>query len=261
MDRYGLLGKQIGYAKSPKIHQYMANKLGLDIRYDVFDIDESDIPALMKLLRNQTIKGINVTMPYKQTVMKYLDQLTPKASRIKAVNTIYVKNGKLIGDNTDYDGFMGLLLKHQIQVKDKRVYMLGAGGAAKAAYCVLKDLGAHVMVVSRHTSDLDPLFQQVTSYQKLNPDHVDIYVQATPIGTYPDIHQSVIDASYVKNHTVIDLIYNPEVTQIMKDAKVGFGGMYMLLIQALKSEEIWFDIKHDITKALLDELKEVVLSE
>jgi shikimate dehydrogenase len=135
MDRYGLLGKQIGYAKSPKIHQYMAQKLGLDIRYDLFDVEESDIPALMKLIRNQTIKGINVTIPYKQTVMKYVDQLTPKANRIKAVNTIYYKNGKLIGDNTDYDGFMGLLLKHQIQVKDKNVYMLGAGGAAKG--CIL----------------------------------------------------------------------------------------------------------------------------
>ncbi len=259
MDRYGLLGKQIGYAKSPKIHQYMAKKLGLDIRYDLFDVEENDIPALMKLIRNQTIKGINVTIPYKQTVMKYLDQLTPKANRIKAVNTIYLKNGKLIGDNTDYDGFMGLLLKHQIQVKDKNVYLLGAGGAAKAAYCVLQDLGAHVVVVSRHTNDLDPLFQHVTSFQKLNPEQVDLYVQATPIGTYPNVTDSVIDASYVKHHTVIDLVYNPEVTQIMKDAKTGIGGMYMLLIQALKSEEIWFEIKHDMSKALLDELKEVVL--
>jgi shikimate dehydrogenase len=259
MDRYGLLGKQIGYAKSPKIHQYMAQKLGLDIRYDLFDVEESDIPTLMKLIRNQTIKGINVTIPYKQTVMKYVDQLTPKANRIKAVNTIYYKNGKLIGDNTDYDGFMGLLLKHQIQVKDKNVYLLGAGGAAKAAYCVLQDLGAHVIVVSRHTHDLDPLFQHVTSFQKLNPEFVDLYVQATPIGTFPNVTESVIDASYVKNHTVIDLVYNPEVTQIMKDAKVGIGGIYMLLIQALKSEEIWFEIKHDMTKVLLDELKEVVL--
>jgi shikimate dehydrogenase len=124
---------------------------------------------------------------------------------------------------------------------------------------VLQDLGAHVVVVSRHTHDLDPLFQHVTSFQKLNPELVDLYVQATPIGTFPNITESVIDASFVKNHTVIDLVYNPEVTQIMKDAKVGIGGIYMLLIQALKSEEIWFEIKHDITKALLDELKEVVL--
>lgn len=259
MDRYGLLGKNIGYAKSPKIHQHMAKKLGLDLRYDMFDIEEKDIPALMKLIRNQTIKGINVTIPYKQTIMKHVDQLTPKANRIKAVNTVYYKNGKLIGDNTDYDGFMGLLLKNKVDVKDKRVYILGTGGAAKAAYCVLQDLGAKVVVVTRSTSDLDPLYQHVISYQKLNPDHVDLYVQATPIGTFPNVDESVLDASLVKDHLVIDLVYNPSVTKIMKDARQAIGGIDMLLIQALKSEEIWFEIKHVIHQSLLDELKEVVL--
>jgi shikimate dehydrogenase len=257
-DRYGLIGKNISYSKSPKIHEFMAKKFGLDVRYDLFDIEESDISQLFKHMRNGTFKGFNVTVPYKQTVMKYVDVLTPKASRIRAVNTIYMKNGKIVGDNTDYDGFLGLLTRNRVNVKDKNVYILGAGGAAKAAYIVLSDLGAKITVVSRQSQGLDPLFQKVTTYKKLNPFDVDVYIQATPIGAYPNVLESVLSKVYVENQTVVDLIYNPMETQIMKYAKLGIGGLYMLIIQALKSEEIWWERKIDITDMLVSELKEVI---
>jgi shikimate dehydrogenase len=190
--------------------------------------------------------------------MKYVDVLTPKASRIRAVNTIYMKNGKIVGDNTDYDGFLGLLTRNRVNVKDKSVYILGAGGAAKAAYIVLSDLGAKTTVVSRQSQGLDPLFQKVITYKKLNPFDVDIYIQATPIGTYPNVSESVLSKVYVENQTVVDLIYNPMETQIMKYAKLGIGGLYMLIIQALKAEEIWWERKIDITDMLVSELKEVI---
>jgi shikimate dehydrogenase len=257
-DRYGLIGKNIGYSKSPKIHEFMAKKLGIDMRYDLFDIDEADLPQIFKHMRNGTFKGFNVTVPYKQTVMKYVDVLTPKASRIRAVNTIYMKNGKIVGDNTDYDGFLGLLTRNRVGVKDKNVYILGAGGAAKAAYIVLSDLGAKTTVVSRQSQGLDPLFQRVITYKKLNPFDVDIYIQATPIGTYPNVEESVLSKVYVENQTVVDLIYNPMETKIMKYAKLGIGGLYMLIIQALKAEEIWWERKIDITDMLVSELKEVI---
>ncbi|MDO9628533.1 MAG: shikimate dehydrogenase [Acholeplasmataceae bacterium] len=260
-DRYGLIGKNISHSKSPQIHSFMAKKLGLDIKYDLFDIEESDISHLLKHLRSGVFKGFNVTVPYKQVMMKHVDILTPKASRIRAVNTIYMKNGKIIGDNTDYDGFLGLLNRNRVNVKDKQVYLLGAGGAAKAAYIVLSDLGAKVTVVSRQTNDLDPLFQHIISYQKIDPFKVEIYVQATPIGTYPKVDDSVLSKVYVENQTVIDLVYNPPVTKIMKDAKLGIGGIYMLIIQAIKSEEIWFDRKIDITDKLVEELKEIIYHE
>ena len=260
-ERYGLIGKNIKYSKSSQIHNFMAKRLGIDFKYDLFDIDESDISHLFKHLRNGVFKGFNVTVPYKQTVMKYVDILTPKASRIRAVNTIYLKNGKIVGDNTDYDGFLGLISRNRINVKDKNVYLLGAGGAAKAAYIVLSDLGAKVTVVSRQTNDLDPLFQHIISYQKIDPFKVDIYVQATPIGTFPNVEDSVLSKVYVENQLVIDMVYNPPITKIMKDAKQGISGLYMLIIQAIKSEEIWFDRKIDITDRLIEELKEVIYHE
>jgi shikimate dehydrogenase len=259
--RYGLIGKNIQYSKSPKIHEFMAKKLNIDLRYDLFDIDESDIPHLFKHLRNNVFKGFNVTIPFKQIMMKHVDVLTSKAKRIKAVNTIYLKDGKIVGDNTDYDGFLGLIKMSKINVENQKIFILGTGGAAKAAYVVLTDLGADVTVVTRNTNNIDPMFNKVVTYNKLFSDQVDIYVQATPIGTYPKVTESVLNQSLVAGKTVIELIYNPPITQIMKYASKSYGGVNMLILQALKSEEIWFNQKISISNQLIEELKEVIYSE
>ena len=260
-ERYGLIGKNISFSKSPKIHKFMSKLLNIDITYDLLDVDENDLSHLVKHLRSGLYKGFNVTIPYKQTMMNFVDELTNKAKRIQAINTIYMRNGKVIGDNTDYDGFVGLLRTNQVDVKDKRVFILGNGGAAKAAYVALTDLEAKVTVVSRKISDLDPMFKRVVSYEYLNSKDVDIYVQATPMGTYPNIKDSILPKEHVANKTVIDLVYNPEETQIMKYSKQGIGGLNMLIIQAIKSEEIWFNRKIEVTETLIYQLKEVIYHE
>ncbi|MBN2268302.1 MAG: shikimate dehydrogenase [Acholeplasmataceae bacterium] len=260
-NKYGLIGKNIAYSKSPKIHKFMAEKLNLDMIYELIDIEEEELPRLMKQLRSGIYRGFNVTTPYKQLICKYLDELTPKAKRIQAVNTIYIKNDKVIGDNTDYDGFIGLLLTHHIDVKGKNVYILGSGGAAKSVYIALMDLMADVTVVVRKVAEDTSFFHKVITYDQINPKKVDLYIQTTPIGTHPNVFDSVLDSEYVKNHIVIDLIYNPPVTQIMKDSQLGINGLNMLIIQALKSEEIWFSRKIEWTTLLMNALKEVIYSE
>lgn len=258
-DQYGLIGRKIQYSKSPLIHAFMAKRLGIDITYELLDVEEDELSKLVKKLRNGLYKGFNVTIPYKQKIMNFVDQLTYKAQRIKAVNTLYVKGGKVIGDNTDYDGFLSLIARHEIDVKDKNVYILGTGGAAKAAYVVLDDLGAKVTVVTRHMVDIDPMYQRVISYQMINPKDVDIYVNATPIGGIPKTDESVLERHQVDGQIVIDLIYHPEVTRLMSFSKESYNGLSMLLIQALKSEEIWFERKIDVTDSLIKELKDVIL--
>lgn len=257
-ERYGLIGKNIQYSKSPKIHEYMARRMGIPMKYDLFDVEEDELPRLVKLLRQGHIQGLNVTIPYKQTIMKFVDVLTPKAQRIKAVNTLYLKNGQVVGDNTDYDGILGLIAKHKIDVKGKRVYILGTGGAAKATYVVLSDLGAQITVVSRQIVDQDPMFSHMITYSMINPKDVDLYINATPIGTSPKVNEAVLTLTMVQHHTVIDLIYNPPVTELMKHAKVSYNGLLMLIIQAIKTEEIWFERKIDITDRLINDLKEVI---
>lgn len=260
MIKCGLLGKNISYSKSPTLHQTIGRFLNIPISYEKFDISESEIPKFISMIRSGKLQGLNVTIPYKQKVMAHCDELTPAAKKIQAVNCIYVKDKKVIGDNTDYEGFLGTLIKEDIDVKHKRVCILGSGGGAKACYVALTDLGAKVCVASRRKDTIDPLFKCVISFEDIKPDQVDLYIQATPVGTYPNINESILPKSMVENHTVIDLIYNPPKTQIITDAKRGINGVSMMVIQAIKSEEIWLDRKIKLTDELYRKLKDVVES-
>ncbi|MBU1094142.1 MAG: shikimate dehydrogenase [Firmicutes bacterium] len=259
--RYALIGHDISYSKSPWIHRFMAKKLHMDMTYDLLEVEADELKDLIDDLREGLYQGFNVTIPYKEVIIPYLDELTYKAKNIGAVNTIYIKNGIVYGDNTDYDGFVGLLESNQINVRSKNVYILGTGGAAKAVYHALIDLGANVTVVSRNLATKEKIFNHVIEYGEIKPHMVDIYVQATPIGTYPNVNVSVLTKDEVEGKVVIDLIYNPLETQIMKDSKQGISGISMLIIQALKSEEIWFDQEIELTDQLMKQLKEVILDE
>ncbi|MBU1141035.1 MAG: shikimate dehydrogenase [Firmicutes bacterium] len=259
--RFGLIGNNISYSKSPKIHQYMSHKLHIDITYDLLDVEAAELPKLIEQLRQGYYQGFNVTTPYKEAIISYLDDISYRAKSIQAVNTIYYQDGMVKGENTDYDGFVGVLKTHQIDVKSKNVYVLGTGGAAKAIYHALCDLGAHVTMVSRNKKDKEKEFEHVIEYRDLNPNSVDLYIQATPVGTFPNVNASVLTKEEVKGKTVIDLVYNPSVTQIMKDSKKGVGGINMLIIQALKCEEIWFEREIELTNKLISELKGVIFDE
>lgn len=260
MITFGLIGQNISYSKSPAIHHYMSRYLNIPFRYEILDTKREDIPSLLAELKTGRYHGFNVTIPYKEDVMKYVDRLTPSANRIGAVNTIYYKEGRIFGDNTDYEGFKGLLTLNKVKVKNKHVYILGSGGAAKAVYAVLTDMQAIVTVVSRkpHLSDV---FSRVIGYQSMNPDDIDLIVNATPVGTYPHVEDSPLNLDLVKQKTVIDLIYQPLQTTLVQHAKRGIGGMDMLIIQALHSEMHWLDQKIKIKTSYIKKIKEDILHE
>lgn len=260
MMTFGLIGQNISYSKSPFIHRFMAPLLQIPFKYDVINAKPEDLHDLVVALKKGEYQGFNVTIPYKEDMLKYVDRITKHANRIGAINTLYYRHGFIYGDNTDYEGFKGLLKLNKIHVKNKHVYILGSGGAAKAVYTVLKDLGATVTVVSR-TPHLSDVFSRVIGYQSINIDEVDIFVNATPIGTYPNIDDTPINLNLVKQKTVIDLIYNPVETSIVKHAKKGVGGLDMLIIQALHSEMIWFDKRIKVHKKLVHQIKEAIIYE
>ncbi len=260
MMTFGLIGQHIGYSKSPLIHQYMAPFLNVPFKYEILDIKPDELSGMITALKNGEYHGFNVTIPYKEDVMKYVELLTDNAKRIGAVNTLYYQNGRVCGDNTDYEGFKGLLKYNKIKVKKKHVYILGTGGAAKAVYTVLMDLGAIVTVVSRKPH-LSETFKRVIGYQSFNPDEVDIVVNATPVGTYPNVDDSPINRELIKDKTVIDLIYNPMETTFIKSAKRGISGLDMLIIQALYSEMDWLEKQIKIKPKLMKEIKEAIIHE
>lgn len=258
MKRFALIGHQISYSKSPNIFAHMSKYLDIEFTYDLIDVSPSSLEMLITELKQGIYDGYNVTKPYKEVVINYVDELTDEARRIGAVNTIYLKANKIVGDNTDYQGFEGLLRRNKITVKDMRVYILGTGGAAKAVYHVLKDLEALPKFVTRDSLKVN--FETIL-YKDLNIDDVDIYVQATPIGTYPNHKYSILEKKQVDKKYVIDLVYRPAQTKILTYAKKGVNGVDMLMIQALKSLSIWIDQEIKLTPTLYKKLKDVIISE
>ncbi len=237
---YGLLGKDIGYSFSRNFFSEKFKNENLDYQYQNFDLKE--IEELKEVINNTDVKGLNVTIPYKQDVISYLDHLDPIAKEIGAVNVIkFDKNQQLTGYNSDYYGFTESL-KPLLNKTVKKALILGTGGASKAIAFALEKLNIEYIFVSRN-----PDFNEL-SYQDLDEDIIKAYkliINCTPLGTYPNIenHPDIPFDYITKNHVLYDLIYNPDETTFLrkgkeKGAKTS-NGLQMLILQAEKSWEIW----------------------
>jgi len=227
----GLLGRKLGHSYSPQIHAAMA-----DYDYSLFEREPND---LSDFLRNGCFMGLNVTIPYKKDVIAYCDELSPIAKKLGAVNTLVRRNGKLIGHNTDYFGFMTMLTHSGLKVAGKKVLILGSGGASATVTAVLESMQAIPVVISRNGE---------YNYQNLHL-HADasVVVNATPVGMYPNNGVSPIDLDLFPSlEGVLDLIYNPARTKLLQDAQkrglVAANGLLMLVAQAKESAE-WFTNK------------------
>lgn len=225
----GLLGRKLGHSYSPQIHSQLGS-------YD-YRLFEKEPEELEDFLKNGDFTGLNVTIPYKKDVIPFLDELSPRAKALGAVNTIVRRNGKLIGHNTDYFGFETMLLSTGVSLQGKKALVCGSGGASSTATAVLKAHGANVVVLSRTGND---------NYQNLNR-HSDaaLIVNATPVGMYPNVEASPIEdlAAFPMLEGVLDLVYNPARTSILLKAEaLGIpcvNGLRMLVAQAKESAE-WF---------------------
>lgn len=237
MNRYGLLGRKLSHSSSKIIHEYFFNKNGIEASYDLIEIEENELKEKIDLLRTGYYSGFNVTIPYKESVMKYLDLLSPAAMEINAVNTIYFKDGMVVGDNTDYLGFIDELSQFDIDVEGMDVYVLGSGGASKAICYALKLLHANPIVVSRDEG------KGITYDMLHNLDNMSIVVNTTPVGMYPNVDGEILPKEVVdKIDICIDLICNPKMTKFLQYSKKGYNGNYMLIYQALHAEILWGNV-------------------
>lgn len=227
--RCGLLGKKLGHSYSPQIHSHLG-----DYSYELFERAPEE---LEEFLRFGDFTGLNVTIPYKKDVIPCCDELSDRAQKIGAVNTIVRRpNGRLIGHNTDYFGFQSMVARSGLEVAGKKVLVLGSGGASATAVAVLKELGADVVVISRSGED---------NYGNLDK-HADasVIVNATPVGMYPNAGVSPVDLDLFPSlEGVLDIVYNPARTQLLLDAEkkglITENGLWMLVAQAKESAE-WF---------------------
>ncbi|SHJ52598.1 shikimate dehydrogenase family protein [Aquimarina spongiae] len=236
---YGLLGRDIGYSFSRGFFSEKFEKEHLDCSYQNFDLKQ--IEDLKDVLTSSNISGLNVTIPYKEDVISYLDELDPVAKNIGAVNVIRFDNDKLIGYNSDYYGFTESL-KPLLHSNIKKALILGTGGASKAIAYSLSQLDISYTFVSRN-----PDFNEM-SYNQLDEDIIrefKLIVNCTPLGTHPNVdNYPNIPYEYItKDHVLFDLIYNPSETVFLKKGKEKgaqtANGLQMLIFQAQKAWEIW----------------------
>lgn len=235
---FGLAGRNISYSFSKKYFEQKFTKLFLSNHsYKVFDIkNESELPNVLK---TPGLVGLNVTIPYKEKIIQYLDELSPEARATGAVNTVKVDNGKTTGFNTDIYGFDKTLQIHLKPEEQNSALILGDGGAAKAVQYALQQRGIPFQTVSRKGS---------VNFENLDSAMVaqhNLIIQCTPVGTFPDT-ESALPFPFEalgKQHLVVDLIYNPAYSQFLKKAAQQtartVNGLYMLEQQAEKAWEIW----------------------
>ena len=242
MNKYGLIGEKLGHSHSKKIHELIAKINKFELLYEYYECaDIEEIRACVELIRKGTVKGFNVTIPYKETIVDFCDTLTPAAQVIGAVNTLYIKDGFLVGDNTDHEGFARLLSYYHINPKGRTAYVLGSGGASKACLYTLNQLGAKAVMVTRDKSKYKNKFQFVIDYEVFNKIGVyPLVINTTPVGMYPDVMSCPIKLEIAKQiDVVVDLIYNPKRTVLMSQTNFSTNGLVMLVAQAIKAQEKW----------------------
>lgn len=240
MKTFGLIGKNISYSFSRNYFSEKFQAENIPAMYVNFDLKQID--EFEKIKITKTLCGLNVTIPYKQQIIPFLDHLDPVAQEIGAVNTVkFHRNGELTGYNTDYYGFMESLLPH-LKPQHTRALILGTGGASKAVAYALKQLSIPHHYVSRSAGSETWTYPELS--REIIQEHM-LIINCTPLGTHPDISASPsLPIEYITpEHLIFDLIYNPPVTRLMQLAKEkgaqAVNGQRMLELQAEKAWSIW----------------------
>jgi len=256
MKKYLVIGNPIDHSLSPKLHNYWIKQNNLDAVYSKKQLNESDIDRIITEVKKGKIDGTNVTVPFKKSVIPFLDQLTPLAEKTQSVNTIFKKNNKIIGDNTDIGGFE-LSLKHiNYDVKNKKIFILGAGGVVPSIILALKRLGSSKISLSNRTKvkaeDLKKIYPDLEIINWGQSTNFDMIINATSLGLKND---DQIKLDYNKlglNKFFYDIIYNPNKTNFLLKAKEKGNeienGKMMFIYQAQLAFKIWHNIFPKIDK-------------
>ena len=254
----GVIGDPIEHTLSPTIHNAAFDHLKLDFVFLAFRVKAADLENAVRGMRGLGIHGLNVTMPHKSTVIGYLDEVDPTVQFLGSANTILNKDGKLSGFNTDGVGALKALRENGVALSEKKVLLLGAGGAAKAiAFSLAKEVGELVVLnraaekAKELAETLGRMFNKKIVGGSLSSDAIaknlrdsDVLINATSVGMHPEANQSIVAPQWLRSDlTVMDIVYNPVETKLARDAKAAgakvISGVEMLVYQGVASFEIW----------------------
>jgi len=256
----GVIGDPIEHTMSPVMHNAAFKELGLDYLYVPLRVKREELGKAVESVRALNIRGLNVTLPHKVAIISFLDELDPLARKIGAVNTIVNDDGVLTGYNTDATGFLQALLERGVEPKEKKVVILGAGGASRAISFILAERGAHLVILNR-LLELDwakelaqrvsKVFAKEVKALELNEKNLemvlegaDILINATSVGMSPDVDETPVPARLLKPGLIVfDIVYNPIQTRLLKEAETAgaqtIGGLDMLAWQGAIAFEKW----------------------
>ncbi len=259
-----VIGNPIKQSKSPVLHGQIYKSLKLDAI--TIPVSDSDVGKLVSKIRTESVGLTAVTMPFKKSVIPMLDNIDKTAKSVNAVNTIINKNGKLSGYNTDVDGVRYAL--RDVPITNKKVLLLGGGGAGHAAAYVIRENKGKLIYLNRNAEEsvqMKKKFKgEVAAVEKLSAGDIDVIINATPAGMFPDLSGMAVPPNLIGRHqTVFDVVYNPIETKFLKIAKKKgasvISGIDMFVAQGIRQIELWTN-KKIISPNLVSRLKKVIIA-
>ena len=258
MKKYLVIGNPINHSLSPKLQNWWLKENNINATYDKIKLEDHEIKNFIQTIREQKIAGCNVTVPFKKTVIPFLDKLSPEAEHTQSVNTIIYENGDLVGHNTDIAGFDSAIRKLNFSVNGKKVLILGAGGVVPSIIFALKNMNVQEITISNRTKEkaenLRVLFNNIRILEWGNLTDFDMVINATSLG----LNNEKINLNFPSSgndRLFYDVIYNPQETQFLKMGKqLGYkteNGKTMFVYQALEAFKLWHKIEPKVNEETL----------
>ena len=259
MKKYLVIGNPIEHSLSPKLHNYWLKNHNIDAIYEKKKLNEDEIKDLILQIKEKKVYGVNVTVPFKNKVIPYLDKLTPESESTQSVNTIYLNNNHIVGHNTDIYGFEMSIKKTSYNLEGKKILILGSGGVVPSIIFTLKKMKVSQIIVSNRTKEkaekLKDLFQDLNIVNWGEVPNFDMVINATSLGLKKEDDMNLDFSSVGKNKFFYDVIYNPKETNFLKMGKeLGHkteNGKLMFVYQAHLAFNIWHKVKPEINDDVL----------
>ena len=259
MKKFLVIGNPIEHSLSPTLHNYWIKNNSIEATYDKQKLDESELEQLIAQIKKEEIHGANVTVPFKKTIIPFLDELSVEAERTQSVNTLYFKNSKIVGHNTDIVGFETSIEKSKYNVLNKEVLILGAGGVVPSIILALNKMKVSKIKVSNRTKEkaesLKKNFKNIELIEWGELPNFDMIINATSIGLKKEDNIKLNFSSISGNKFFYDVIYNPSETNFLKvGKKLGnktLNGKLMFIYQALAAFNVWHGLKPDVDENVI----------
>ena len=260
MKKYIVIGNPISHSMSPQIHNYWLKKNNINGIYEKEKLNNNDLKSFFLSIRNNVVSGANITVPFKKEVISYLDELSPEAESTQSVSTIYFKNNKIIGHNTDIDGFKLAIKETNYEVANKKILIIGAGGVVPSIiFALIKMKASNVLLCNRTESkaeDMKKMFNDLTIIKWGELPEFDMVINATSIGLKNDENLNLDFSKVEKGKFFYDVIYNPKETNFLKiGKKLGCkteNGKKMFIHQAALAFNVWHGIQPEINDEIND---------